>query len=221
MYTLCHFGSKIGIFIHLYWSTRYLLSAIKKARSNWQLPPEDDYKLSSQIVPAGSPDFSDSNHSRVCGECQDKPKCCDQPSEKGNLQTSTVHAWIRALARQQGTYTKLTRWFYCYVRCACDRCLTIALHQRQRQSCSLSTLPHVLSHTAHLALTGRLPSNHWWGIAICKFQTHTHTKLKMVNNVGFRSLELGEFSILTPTLYFRNSLQKTRLRKFPTSSKSY
>ena len=53
----------------------------------------------------------------------------------------------------------------------CDRCLTIALHQRQRQSCSLSTLPHVLSHTAHLALTGRLPSNHWWGMAICSLKT--------------------------------------------------
>lgn len=38
--------------------------------------------------------------------------------------------------------------------------LTMALHQRQRQSCSRRTLPQVLSHTVHLALTGRFPSNH-------------------------------------------------------------
>lgn len=43
--------------------------------------------------------------------------------------------------------------------------LTIALHQRQRQSCSLRTLPHVLSQTAQRALTGRFPSSHWWGMA--------------------------------------------------------
>lgn len=40
----------------------------------------------------------------------------------------------------------------------------MALHQRQRQSCSRRTLPQFLSHTTHLALTGRLPSSHWWGI---------------------------------------------------------
>lgn len=44
---------------------------------------------------------------------------------------------------------------------------TIALHQRHFQSCRRRTLPQVLSQTAHLALTGRFPSNHWWGIAIC------------------------------------------------------
>lgn len=38
--------------------------------------------------------------------------------------------------------------------------LTMALHQRQRQSCKRRTLPQVLSHTVHLALTGRFPSNH-------------------------------------------------------------
>lgn len=43
---------------------------------------------------------------------------------------------------------------------------TIALHQRQRQSCKRRTLPHVLSHTVHLALTGRFPSSHWCGIEI-------------------------------------------------------
>lgn len=42
--------------------------------------------------------------------------------------------------------------------------LTMALHQRQRQSCSRLTLPQFLSHTTHLALTGRFPSSHWWGI---------------------------------------------------------
>lgn len=44
--------------------------------------------------------------------------------------------------------------------------LTMALHHKQRQSCKRSTLPHVLSQTAHFALTGRLPSSHWCGIAI-------------------------------------------------------
>lgn len=47
--------------------------------------------------------------------------------------------------------------------------LTMALHQRQRQSCKRRTLPQVLSHTVHLALTGRFPSNHWCGIEICKW----------------------------------------------------
>ncbi|TNN34068.1 hypothetical protein EYF80_055768 [Liparis tanakae] len=32
--------------------------------------------------------------------------------------------------------------------------------ERQRQSCSRRTLPQFLSHTTHLALTGRLPSSH-------------------------------------------------------------
>lgn len=41
---------------------------------------------------------------------------------------------------------------------------TMALHQRHRQSCSRRTLPQFRSHTTHLALTGRFPSNHWWGI---------------------------------------------------------
>lgn len=76
-----------------------------------------------------------------------------------------------------------------YNLCVCDRCLTIALHQRQRQSWSLSTLPHVLSHTAHLALTGRFPSNHWWGIAICRF--HTHTVQEMGNTVRYLLLSNG------------------------------
>lgn len=44
----------------------------------------------------------------------------------------------------------------------------MALHHRQRQSCKRRTLPQVLSHTVHLALTGRFPSNHWCGIEICK-----------------------------------------------------
>ena len=47
--------------------------------------------------------------------------------------------------------------------------LTMALHQRQRQSCKRRTLPQVLSHTVHLALTGRFPSNHWCGIEICRW----------------------------------------------------
>ena len=38
--------------------------------------------------------------------------------------------------------------------------LTVALHQRHLQSCIRSTLPHVLSQTVHLALTGKLPSIH-------------------------------------------------------------
>lgn len=45
----------------------------------------------------------------------------------------------------------------------------MALHQRQRQSCKRRTLPQVLSHTVHLALTGRFPSSHWCGIEICKW----------------------------------------------------
>lgn len=48
--------------------------------------------------------------------------------------------------------------------------LTIALHQRQRQSCRRSTLPQVLSHIVHLALTGRFPSSHWCGIEIYRKQ---------------------------------------------------
>lgn len=38
--------------------------------------------------------------------------------------------------------------------------LTMALHQRQRQSCSLRTLPQVRSQTAQRALTGKFPSSH-------------------------------------------------------------
>lgn len=61
------------------------------------------------------------------------------------------------------------------VKCE-SRTLTMALHQRQRQSCSLRTLPHVRSHTTHLALTGRFPSSHWWGIDTwTRKHTHTHT----------------------------------------------
>lgn len=45
--------------------------------------------------------------------------------------------------------------------------LTIVLHQRHFQSWRRRTLPHVLSQTAHLALTGKLPSSHWWGMATC------------------------------------------------------
>lgn len=45
--------------------------------------------------------------------------------------------------------------------------LTMALHQRHRQSCSLRTLPQVRSQTAQRALTGRFPSSHWWGMATC------------------------------------------------------
>lgn len=47
------------------------------------------------------------------------------------------------------------------------RLLTMALHQRHRQSCSLRTLPQARSQTAQRALTGRLPSSHWWGMATC------------------------------------------------------
>lgn len=51
--------------------------------------------------------------------------------------------------------------------------LTIALHHRQRQSCRRSTLPHVFSHTVHLALTGKFPSSHWCGMAICRASGHS------------------------------------------------
>lgn len=43
---------------------------------------------------------------------------------------------------------------------------TVERHQRQRQSCRRITEPHVLSHTMHLADTGRLPSIHWWGMTM-------------------------------------------------------
>lgn len=48
-----------------------------------------------------------------------------------------------------------------------ERALTIVLHQRHFQSCRRRTLPQVLSQTAHLALTGKFPSSHWWGMATC------------------------------------------------------
>lgn len=41
---------------------------------------------------------------------------------------------------------------------------TVALHHKQRQSCSLSTEPHVLSQWLHFADTGKFPSCHWCGI---------------------------------------------------------
>lgn len=53
--------------------------------------------------------------------------------------------------------------------------LTMALHQRHRQSCSRLTLPQFLSHTTHLALTGRFPSSHWWGINTCRNNVETYS----------------------------------------------
>jgi hypothetical protein len=41
---------------------------------------------------------------------------------------------------------------------------TVALHQRQRQSCKRRTEPHVLSQWVHFADTGKFPSCHWCGI---------------------------------------------------------
>jgi len=70
---------------------------------------------------------------------------------------------------------------------------TIALHQRHFQSCRRKTLPQVLSQTAHLALTGRLPSNHWWGIAICE---------EVVMKVKYSEIETGGFC-LSNTVRFK------------------
>lgn len=63
---------------------------------------------------------------------------------------------------------------------------TIALHQRHFQSCRRKTLPQVLSQTAHLALTGKLPSNHWWGIAICE---------EVVTKVKYSEIEIAGFCV--------------------------
>lgn len=41
---------------------------------------------------------------------------------------------------------------------------TVARHHRHRQSCSLSTEPHVRLQIMHDDETGRLPSIHWCGM---------------------------------------------------------
>lgn len=73
--------------------------------------------------------------------------------------------------------------------------LTMALHQRQRQSCKRRTLPQVLSHTVHLALTGRFPSNHWCGIEICKWD-----RGRGVNEYG---LSIMQFKVTGYIVAFR------------------